>query len=126
MKIRPLIAVLLLCLLVIYPHQKVLGENQLTEDQALTVLITQIKKDKLYDSWTTMSCLQFFTEEKTKQYFDFAIHEKHDGKCPGDPDTWPIVDRFRVDRSTRKIQWFEPAEGELHPYKDVLKVRLKR
>ncbi len=73
-----------------------------------------------------MDCLSFITEEITKKYFDFAIHEKHGGACPGDPDTTPIVDRFRVNRSTHKIQWLEPAEGEYLPYSAVLKVKREK
>lgn len=88
--------------------------------------MAQIQKDKLYDSWTTLSCLLFFTEEKTKDHFDFAIREKHGGQCAGDPNTSPIVDRFRVDRLTKNIQWYEPVEGEFLPYRVVLKARLKK
>jgi hypothetical protein len=126
MKMRLLSIILLFALLVVFPYQNVLGENQLTEQQALNILIAQIQKDKLYESWTTLSCLDFLTEEKTKDYFDFGIHEKHGGQCPGDPSTSPIVDRFRVNRLTKKIQWYEPTEGELLPYKAVLKARLKK
>jgi len=63
------------------------------------------------------------TEEKAEDYFDFAIHEKHGGGCPGDSNTSPVVDRFRVNRLTKKIQWYEPAQGELRPYGAVLKAR---
>lgn len=104
----------------------VFAADSLNEKQALDFLVAKIQQDKLYDSWTNLSCLQFFTEEKTKEYFDFAIHEKHEGKCLGDPNTWPVVDRFRVHRLNKKIQWYEPVEGELLPYNAVLKARLKR
>lgn len=117
--------ILLILLLTMFPCQPVLGENQLTEQQALDILVGHIQKDKLYDSWTTLSCLYFLPEENTKEYFDIGIYEKHGGKCPGDPNTSPVVDRFRVDRSSSKIQWYEPTEGEYLPYKAVLKARLK-
>ncbi len=125
-KIRVLSITLLLSVLIVFPFQIVLGENQITEQQALNVLIAQIQKHKLYDSWTTLSCLSFLTEEKTRDYFGFAIHEKHEANCPGDPNTWPIVDRFRVNRFTKKIQWLEPIEGEWLSYGDVLKARLRK
>ncbi len=118
--------ILFLSLLIVFPYSNVLAESQLTEQQTLDILVAQIQKDKLYDSWTTLSCLSFFTEEKTKDYFDIAIHEKHGGKCPGDPNTWPIVDRFRVNRFTKRIQWYEPTEGEWLPYRAVLKARLRK
>jgi hypothetical protein len=120
---KQLLSILLLSLLVVFPCQNVLGESQLTEQQAIDILITAIQKDKLYDSWTTLSCLQFFTEEKTKDDFTFGIHEKHGGKCPGDPNTSPIVDRFKVDRLTKEIQRYEPVQGEYLPYKAVFKTK---
>ena len=115
--------ILFLSLFVAIPFSNVLAGNQLTEQQALDILVAQIQKDKLYDSWTTLSCLFFLTEEKTKDYFDFAIHEKHAGGCPGDSNTSPVVDRFRVNRLTKKIQWYEPTQGELRPYGAVLKAK---
>jgi hypothetical protein len=126
MKIRLLFLMVFFSILIIFPYSNVLAEKQLTEKQSLDILTAQIQKDKLYDSWITLSCLQFFTDESTKDYFDFAIHEKHGGQCPGDPNTSPVVDRFRVDRLTKKIQWYEPTEGEYLSYKAVLKVRLKK
>lgn len=114
---------LLFALLVAIPAN---AKNLLDEENALKALVSQIQKDKLYDSWTNLACLTFITEENTKRYFDFAIHEKHGGKCPGDPNTAPVVDRFRVNRLTPKIEWFEPTEGELKPYRAVLKFRLEK
>ena len=126
MKMRLSSIILLLSLLVIFTYRNVLAESQLTEQQALNSLMAQIQKNKLYDSWTTLSCLQFLTEETEKDHFDFGIYEKHGGKCPGDPSTSPIVDRFRVNCLTEKILWYEPTEGEFLPYKAVLKARLKK
>jgi len=117
---------LFLSLLITFPCSNVLAGKQLTEQQALDILTAQIQKDKLYDSWTTLSCLLFSTEEKTKDHFDFAIREKHGGQCASDPNTSPIADRFRLDRLTKKIRWYEPGEGEFLPYRAVLKARLKK
>jgi hypothetical protein len=109
----------------IFPVNCDAGTNsRLTERQALDVLVSRIKMDKVYDSWApNLSCLLFLTEEKANNYFDFAIREKHGDGCPGDPNTVPIVDRFRVNRVTKSIQWYDPAEDELRPYKTMLKLR---
>ncbi len=123
MRISTKLPAIVLALLLLLVSHAIAG-GRLTEEQALNVLVSQIKKDKLYDSWTTLSCLSFMTEERTKDYFDFAIHEKHGGKCPGDPDTYPTVDRFRVNRVTGKIQWNE--QDEWLPYRAVLKARLQK
>ncbi len=102
------------------------ARRPLTEDEALDILISRVEKDKLYDSWTTLSCLSFLVEARTRTHIEIAIREKHGGKCPGDPDTFPIVDRFRIDRLTRQIQWLEIVEDEWLPYKAVLKERLRK
>lgn len=102
------------------------ASNPIDEEHALKVLVAQIQKDKLYERWTSLACLSFVTEKKTKKFIDIAILEKHGGKCPGDLDTSPVVDRFRVNRLTHKIEWFEPIEGELKPYRAVLKFRLEK
>lgn len=103
------------------------GAGKLLDERgALDVLVSQIRKDRLYDSWTSLACLFFMTEARTNAYFEFAVHEKHGGACPGDPVTAPVVDRFRVNRATNKIEWFEPAEGRLLPYRAVLMFRLRR
>jgi hypothetical protein len=117
-----LTSLIFLSLLIVFPCSNVHAEKELTEQQALDILAAQIQKDKLYDSWApNLSCLLFFTEEKTKDHFNIAIREKHGGQCAGDPNTSPIVDRFRVDRLTGKIQWYDPVDGDLHPYEGVLK-----
>lgn len=95
----------------------------LTESEALNLLQSRIQKDNLYSSWTTISCLSFIIEETTRDYFDVAIREKHGGNCPGDPDTAPVADRYRVNRRTKQLQWYEPVEGGWRPYKGVLKAR---
>jgi hypothetical protein len=102
----------------------------LTEKQALDLLTSRIQKDKLYDSWTTLSCLSIFIDtsltdpDERDKYFDITIREKHDGKCPGDPLTAPLVDHFRVNRRNSAIQWYDP-DLDLHPYKAVIEWQKK-
>jgi hypothetical protein len=125
MKTRLSILAASLFLLIVLPCSTAFAENRLTEHQALDIVMARVQKDHLYDSWTTASCLSFEVEGKTKVYIDIAIHEKHGGQCPGDPDTSPIVDRFRVHRMTKRIKWYKPAEGEFQSYSAVLKSRVK-
>jgi hypothetical protein len=99
------------------------ARESLTEKQALNVLTSRLLRDKPYDRWApNLSCLAFFTDEKTEKYFEFTLHEEHGGKCPGDPSTAPRVDSFRVNRLTNEIQWYD-LEGDLQPYKAFLKSR---
>lgn len=102
-----------------------LAKEKLNEKQALDMLVKKIQEDKLYDSWTTMACLSFVTEEdEDADYVDFAIRERHVEGCPGDPETAPIVDRFRVSRTKKIIQWYSAMEDQWLPYESVLKSRL--
>ena len=77
------ILILMLFLFLFCSHSNVFAKKQLAEQEALDILAAQIQKDKLYESWTTLSCLDFMTEEKTEDYFDFGVYEKHDGEMPG-------------------------------------------
>ena len=97
--------------------------NPMSESDALELLSQAIKRDSLYSAWTKMECLRFFMEETTEKYFEFAIREKHEGTCPGDPITQPIVDRFQVYRSTKKILWYDVVNDEYVAYKHVLEYR---
>lgn len=90
--------------------------NKLNEEQALDVLVSRISEDKLYLNRISLSCLSFSTEKRNIEYFDFVIYEKHDEKCQGDKSTSPVVDRFRVNRMTKNIQWYDPVQNKLLPY----------
>jgi hypothetical protein len=125
MKVRPSRIIVVFILLVVLPCSNALAGNRLTEEQALDVLMTRVQKDKLYDSRFATNCLSFLVEGKTKDYIDIAVREKHGGKCQGDPDTSPVVDRFRVHRSTRRIKCYESSSGEYQPYGAMVKARLE-
>jgi hypothetical protein len=77
----------------------------------------QVTQDKLYDKWTNLDCLSFLVEQANGGTFDMAIREKHGGPCPGDPNTAPVVDRFRV-TGDRVIFWLNP-QGEYVDYEQV-------
>jgi len=125
MRIRLSILAVSITLLVMLPCSDADARNRLTEEQALDVLTARVRKDKLYDSRVTESCLSFLVEEKTKVYIDIAVREKHGGQCPGDPNTSPVVDRFRIHRVTKRIKWFESSTGEYLPYGVLVKARLE-
>jgi len=97
----------------------------LSENEAFDLLMQKVQSDSLYSSWIKIDCLRFFREESTKTYFDIAIREKHEGDCPGDPNTQPVVDRFRVMRSTKKILWQDFLSGDYVAYERVKAWRKK-
>ena len=58
--------ILCFSLCIVYPNPNATAGNRLNEEQALNILQSRIQKDKLYDSWVTMSCLSFIIEEKQR------------------------------------------------------------
>lgn len=93
-----------------------LARSSLNEDAALNVLIKTIKHDHIYDKRISLDCVTFDTEETTRIYFQVALREKHDKKCGGDPDTSPVIDRYRVGKASGRIEWYNPTEDNYEPY----------
>ena len=91
--------------------------HPLDEDAALALLVRTLKHDRVYAKRISLDCVTYDTEETTDAYFQFALREKHDAKCGGDPETSPVVDRYRVYRRSAKNQQWEAAEDTWHAYK---------
>jgi len=94
----------------------------LDEDAALALLVHTLKHDRVYAKRISLDCITYGTEETTDAYFQFALREKHDAKCGGDPETSPVVDRYRVYRRAEKIKWWESTDDKWRPY-DPAKIR---
>ena len=91
--------------------------HPLDEDAALGLLVRTLKHDRLYAKRISLGCFTYDTEETTDSYFQFALREKHDAKCGGDPETSPVVKRYRVHRRSGKIEQWEAASDTWHGYK---------
>src|SRR5881392_3670670 len=96
--------------------------HPMDEDAALALLVRTLKHDRVYAKRISLGCFTYDTEETTDAYFQFALREKHDAKCGGDPETSPVVDRYRVYRHVEKIKWWESTEDKWRPY-DPAKIR---
>jgi hypothetical protein len=88
----------------------------LDEDAALTLLQRTIKHDQVYARRISLDCITYGTEETTGAYFQFVLRENHNARCGGDPQTSPVVDRYRVYRASGKIEWLERIEGNWQSY----------
>jgi hypothetical protein len=88
----------------------------LNEDAALNLLLRTLKRDHVYDHRISLDCLTFDTEETTNAYFQFVLRENHTAKCGGDPDTSPVVDRYRVYRASGKLEWYEAVSDSWQRY----------
>jgi hypothetical protein len=91
--------------------------HPLNEDTALALLVRTLKHDGVYKNRISLDCVTFITEETTGTYFEFALREKHDAKCAGDPEVSPIVDRYRVYRRGGKIEQYKPIDDTWQRYK---------
>ena len=94
----------------------------LNEDAALNVLFHKLEQDHVYAKRISLDCVTFDTEETTRTYFQVALREKHNKKCGGDPDTSPVIDRYRVNRASGKLDWYEAVSDSWQPY-DAAKVK---
>jgi hypothetical protein len=96
--------------------------HPLDEDGALALLVRTLKHDGVYKHRISLDCVTYGTEETTDAYFGFVLREKHDAKCGGDPETSPVVDRYRVYRRSGKIARYKPIDDTWQRY-DPAKTR---
>jgi hypothetical protein len=90
--------------------------HPLDEDDALALLEQTLKHDGVYAHRISLNCITYGTEETTGAYFQFVLRENHNAKCGGDPETSPVVDRYRVYRKSGKIEWLERVGDNWQPY----------
>ena len=98
------------------------SKHPLTEHDALDLLLRTITQDNVYAKRISLDCVTFDTEETTRIYFQVALREKHNPKCGGDPDLSPVIDRYRVNRASGKIEWLNAVEDNWQPY-DPARIR---
>jgi hypothetical protein len=82
----------------------------LDEDGALALLEQTLKHDGVYAHRISLNFITYGTEETTDAYSQFVLRENHNAKCGGDPETNPVVDRYRVYRKSGKIARLEWVE----------------
>ncbi|HZS17691.1 MAG TPA: hypothetical protein VFA51_07145 [Candidatus Udaeobacter sp.] len=104
------------------PKPACAGSHNLDEDAALTLLERTLKHDGVYTNRISMKCLTYQTEEATAAYFEFVLRELHNRTCGGDPDTNPVVDRYRIYRQSGRIEWMDRVEDKWQRY-DPAKIR---
>ncbi|MEI6046830.1 MAG: hypothetical protein WCS37_20985, partial [Chloroflexota bacterium] len=89
-------------------------------DKAFSLLFDKLKQDKIYSDG--LGCLSFQDEDQGTNYFQIALREKHGGTCPGDPNTAPVRDRFKV-YANGDIFWLNIITDKEVPYSDFKKTR---
>jgi hypothetical protein len=108
---QTIVAVIMVVVAQAGPRSRVLDE-----DGALALLESTLKHDGVYADRISLNCITYGTEETTSAYFQFVLRENHNAKCGGDPETSPVVDRYRIYRKSGKIEWLERMEDNWQPY----------
>ena len=123
-RLSRLVATLIVALVLVSPVviQARPRAHPLGEDAALALLDRTLKHDRVYANRISLDCVTYLTEETTDTYFEFVLREKHSDKCGGDPETSPVVDRYRVYRRSGKIEWWKPTDDSWHRY-DPAKIK---
>jgi hypothetical protein len=117
MKIFNLVRVVI-ALVVVSPivDQVAARGRPMDENAALALLEHTLKHDGVYTRRISLDCVTYSTEETKAAYFQFVLRENHTAKCGGDPETSPVVDRYRVYRASGKIERLEIIEDVWQPY----------
>ncbi|PPU01266.1 hypothetical protein [Xanthomonas arboricola] len=82
--------------------------------RALDVLETRLQNDHFYPD-TCISIIAEDDAEPAADAFDFAVRERHGNDCPGDPQTSPIRDRFRV-QADGTLLWYDVVNADYVDY----------
>jgi hypothetical protein len=123
-RLSRLVAIAIVAVVLVSPviAQSSPGSHPLNEDAALALLERNLKRDHVYANRISLDCITYITEETTGAYFQFVLRENHNAKCGGDPEISPVVDRYRVYRSSGKIKQWEAAEDKWERY-DPAKIK---
>ncbi len=81
-------------------------------DLTTAALVDIVKKDEKYAGWAKVECLQFMVEQQDEKLTEIAMREKHGDGCPGDPQTSPVIDRFRIEKASGNILRYDIVEDQ--------------
>ena len=120
-RLSRLVAIAIVAVVLVSPviAQSSPGSYPLNEDAALALLERTLKHHHVYANRISSDCITYITEETTNAYFQFVLRENHNAKCGGDPETSPVVDRYRVYRRSDKIERWEAINDTWHRYESA-------
>ena len=114
--VRSIVVVFTIAMVALTAAQAGPSKRSLNEDAALKLLLRTLQHDQVYAKRISLDCVTFDTEETTGAYFQVVLRENHTAKCGGDPDTNPVVDRYRVSRASGKIELYDGVYDSWQAY----------
>ncbi|RKZ03015.1 hypothetical protein DRQ25_18120 [Candidatus Fermentibacteria bacterium] len=107
-----------------------------SDEGAIDILYNRLLVDGIYDRISMeefsygIEYMDSWEPEAYRDYRDVAVREVHREGGSGDPNTAPIVDRFRIYSRTGEVLWWHPLYGEfvryieLFAFKDMERLNL--
>lgn len=94
------------------------------ETKAISLLDARLHREALYDGRVEKGCASHMTSpSKERGWIDVDLYEEHNARCGGDPQTYPVIDRFRVQVGSGTILWYDVAEDEYLAFENVCRRR---
>lgn len=90
--------------------------------EAFDLLLLRLASTGAYDAHTldrislSPGYLDDLEEGSWRDYFDITVREVHRPGETGDPDTAPVLDRFRVYSRCGEVLWWHPLAGMFMPF----------
>ena len=107
----------------LFAQTAIVCANGSSQADAINSLLHRINNSQVYAQWLKPGCMSVSIETKTSKFYAIALHEKHGGKCEGDPNTAPVIDHFRVTRINNNILWYDIVNDQYLPFQALVKYR---
>lgn len=96
-------------------HSASVASSPSDDDAVIAQVSAMIRKHQL----TSLKdeCLDYMVDDSDGATIDIDVHEKHDSKCGGDPDTSPRLFSFKLDRTSGQLTTdaLDLSDGDFQP-----------
>ena len=88
-------------------NSQVFSQEKLENMGAIILLKQYVENDSPYLSRFNKKCIVYKIEKYAVEYIYISLKEVHNSFCGGDPDTFPTIDLYRIDRNTKAIEIYD-------------------
>lgn len=101
---------------VVAPASSASAARPASDDDAVIAQVSAVIKKHQLTSLKD-ECLDYMVDDSDGATIDIDVHEKHDAKCGGDPDTSPRLFSFKLDRASGQLTTdaLDLADGDFQP-----------